>query len=97
VRLSKTLYCPQSRPGPARLAAKAFWNFLLRRWYRTRTTSAFTSFEDFIDGCSAAGRVSIELMVHPGAPRFQHETDALRQDWRERLPFATELVSYHSI
>ncbi len=99
VRLTKNWYAGGNRPAMGRLAAKGFWNFLLRHWYRTRTTTAFTSFEDFLAGCqsSSARWPSVELMAHPGSSGFALETSALGGDWQARLPFAIELVSYHSI
>ncbi len=97
VRLSKNFYGPGRRPGVTLLAAKAFWNFVLRNWYHTRTTAAFTSLADFVENGAASRHSSIELMVHPGASGFAAETDALAGDWRERLACPSELISYHAV
>jgi chitin disaccharide deacetylase len=98
VRLTMNLYPPVLPASRKLLISKALWNFALRRWHRTRTTDGFTSLGGFDAWVAAWGRPagrSVELMVHPGgAAMFDIENRLLEEDWRGRLPFPTELVSY---
>jgi predicted glycoside hydrolase/deacetylase ChbG (UPF0249 family) len=99
VRLTKNLYPSRARPRRSLLLSKMAWNLLLRAWTQARTTRAFTSLEDFVSVSPDRTRrlSSVELMVHPGNPAFASETTLVRSRWRDQLPFATTLITYHEL
>ncbi|MBI4643515.1 MAG: ChbG/HpnK family deacetylase [Deltaproteobacteria bacterium] len=72
------------------------WNLALRHLYATTTTSGFTDFATFLQAPEEIARrhPTMELMVHPGSPRFAAETGALQTPWLAGLPFAVRLISY---
>lgn len=97
VRISRNIYGPEDNSGPHVLALKGVYNFLLRNYYRSETTSGFTDFATF---CRVAKdkklkRKSIEVHVHPGASAYTDETGLLESDWRDGLQFPVRLVSRH--
>ena len=102
VRATRNVYPADATPSRATLILKAGWNFALRHHYRTRTTDGFTAFGTFRSVAGARPAVlgrhaSIELMTHPGSEGYESETRMLDDDWRERLGFPTELISYHDL
>ena len=97
VRISRNIYGPEDNSGPQVWALKAAYNFLLRNYYRSETTSGFTDFATF---CQVAKdkklrRKSIEVHVHPGATHYADETGLLESDWRDNLQMPVRLVSRH--
>lgn len=72
------------------------WNLALRHLYATVTTSGFTDFATFLQAPGEIKRrhPTVELMVHPGDPRYASETDALQTPWLAGLPFAVRLINY---
>jgi len=97
VRLSVNRY---DEPISWRLRlAKRLWNFALRRYYRTRTTRAFTSLAVFLDLVERhrINDESIELMVHPGLRECDAETQMLYTPWEQRIGFPIELISYNEL
>jgi predicted glycoside hydrolase/deacetylase ChbG (UPF0249 family) len=95
VRIRETF---ASSPGQLFLRARC-WNIALRLVYRTQTTSGFTDFSTFLQAAPshADQYATLEVMVHPGHPRFISETSSLLSSWREHLPFPVELISFHAI
>jgi len=95
VRIRETF---PSSPGQLLIRSRC-WNIALKLVYPTRTTSGFTDFSTFLQAApSLAERyVTLEVMVHPGHPRFASETSTLLSSWREGLSFPVELISYHRI
>lgn len=73
------------------------WNRALRCCPpAARTTAGFTSFSIILK-TGRKGRLpysSLEVMVHPGHPRFAEESRWLWEPWRETLAFPVELISY---
>jgi predicted glycoside hydrolase/deacetylase ChbG (UPF0249 family) len=95
VRIRETF---ASSPGQFFLRARC-WNIALKLVYPTCTTSGFTDFSTFLQAAPslAARYPTLEVMVHPGHPRYAPETSTLLSSWRERLPFPVELISYHEV
>jgi chitin disaccharide deacetylase len=85
-------------PGPLLIRAR-IWNLALRLVFPTRTTSGFTDFSTFLQVApSLRGRFpTLEVMVHPGHPRFAEETGRLLSPWREQLGFPVQLISFHEL
>jgi predicted glycoside hydrolase/deacetylase ChbG (UPF0249 family) len=75
------------------------WNLALRHLYATTTTSGFTNFTTFLQVLDEIARrhPTVELMVHPGHPRFAAETRAMQTPWMTGLPFAIRLISYYEL
>jgi predicted glycoside hydrolase/deacetylase ChbG (UPF0249 family) len=99
VRISMNIYGGGHTASRALLASKALWNMALRRYYSTVTTEAFTSFEIFhkVAVTLPASLSSAELMVHPGDPYLDAETELLTTPWREGLKYPTQLISYKDL
>ena len=99
VRITMNLYLDAERPSRLRLANKSLYNMMLRYYYRTKTTDAFTSFKRFL----ILGRTTglrfpcIELMTHPGNPLCKEETGTLHSPWQEDMPFPVRLISYNDL
>jgi predicted glycoside hydrolase/deacetylase ChbG (UPF0249 family) len=100
VRITKTLYWGQEPRTLMLPVLKTAWNFALRHWYATSTTSQFTSLDEF-HGLVSSGRPAprgvIELMVHPGSSFFEDETRLLEQPWGDRLGIQLQMLSYNAI
>jgi chitin disaccharide deacetylase len=95
VRIRETI-----APSPGQLLIRSrCWNIALRLVYPTHTTSAFTDFSTFLQAATSLAEryATLEVMVHPGHPRYASETSTLMSFWRERLPSPVELISYHEI
>ena len=99
VRITKNIYSPRS---PLRSKGlfyrKMIFNFALRHFYRTVTTSGFTDFQSYLEVPVEDRRrySSVELSVHPGHParEFVAETAALQTPWQESLGCPIDLISY---
>lgn len=99
VRLTRNIYALGSRLRIGLLPAKGAWNLALRNYYRTQTTDGFTDFSAFHSRLEAdlPWRGTIELMCHPGDPRFETETNLLGTDWQETLSSQAQLISYNGL
>jgi predicted glycoside hydrolase/deacetylase ChbG (UPF0249 family) len=99
VRLTRNIFdCGEKLPGglPAR---KRLWNFMLRNYFQTTTTDYFTSLATFRDNLHE-GRIFdgvVEVMVHPGHPRFAEETRLASTDWISDVRAQCNLVTYHEL
>jgi predicted glycoside hydrolase/deacetylase ChbG (UPF0249 family) len=98
-RLSKNIYSRTQSCPPARVASKAIYNSALRSIYPTRSTEGFTELLTFHEViCErAVAFASVELMVHPGSPAAQAETDLLESDWLTASPLDLELINYNQL
>jgi predicted glycoside hydrolase/deacetylase ChbG (UPF0249 family) len=99
IRISHNLYRNAGLKVRTMLAAKAAWNFALRHYGATQTTDRFTGLADF-HAVSQQNRIccrTIELMVHPGDPHFDLETQLLDGAWREHCQEPIELISYKEL
>lgn len=79
---------------------KAIYNILLRYYYRTKSTQAFSGFRLFYENAKI-GRMrhrTVEVGVHPANDYYDpNETEILQGPWREELGFEIQLISYHDI
>jgi predicted glycoside hydrolase/deacetylase ChbG (UPF0249 family) len=99
VRLTRNIYVGDRR-SKLFLAKKAVWNFALRNYYRTKTTSGFASFKEIYQLLVAGHQLkyeSVELMSHPGTAAFEDETRLLEGKWRDELKKRIELISYNEL
>ena len=99
VRITKNIYPTSDHKSRSLMAGKIIWNALLRRYFNTVTTSGFTSLSDFVAALAdqQIHYPTVELMVHPGNPLFEKETELLMTSWRESLRFKTNLISFHDL
>jgi len=99
VRTTWNIRPPSFKASLSLILKKRIWDLALRKYYRTITTSGFTSFAMFYDlaKTTSLNHDSIELMVHPGHIRFEEETQLLYTDWQKMVPFSTELINYHDL
>lgn len=96
VRVTRNIHPPDALPPWSLRVSKALWNLALRRYYPTRTTEGCTSLEVFAATAAASAPPfrTVELMVHPGHPRYEEETRLLSGDWWKALPFEIQFISY---
>jgi len=97
VRISRNIYGLDEHVSLAFRVKKKVFNFMLRHYYRTRTTEGFSGFQLF----HQVGRVkrmkhrSFEVVVHPGSEYYeQEEIELLESPWRDSLKFPVHLMSY---
>lgn len=78
---------------------KSIWQMALRHYYKTTTTSVFTSFATFLTVANSKllSVDSIELMVHPGHEAFSEETLLLDEEWLREIPFPVQLITYDEL
>jgi chitin disaccharide deacetylase len=93
IRLAENLRTSQS----GYFLKNKVWNWAVRYCPPAAvTTAGFASFSTFLE-TARQGRLpysSLEVMVHPGHPRFSEESGWLKEAWREVLAFPVELISY---
>ena len=99
VRISRNLYRTSTPRVRLLQIGKSFWNFALRHYGPTRTTDVFGSLADFYAFSQDATPrfCNIELMVHPGDPHFDPETNLLAGAWKQHVAEPVELISYNSL
>ncbi len=78
---------------------KILWNCRVKRYYSTRTTSAFTDFSTFYQVATSSKLCyrTIEIMTHPGNPADKRELVLLKSSWISEMPFKVELIDYTDI
>jgi chitin disaccharide deacetylase len=102
IRISKNIYSPNYPiKSRALIYKKMLYNYVIKKFYPTITTSGFTDLTTFMDA-SKSNQVpynSVELMVHPGNPKqsFVEETDVLVTAWLESLSVNINLISYNEL
>jgi predicted glycoside hydrolase/deacetylase ChbG (UPF0249 family) len=97
VRISRNLYDSAEGISGVLKLKKAFYNFLLRHYYRTKTTDGFSDFSLFYQNAKSGKlkRRVYEVTVHPGSSYYPtDEIDLLKGPWRESLDFPVQLISY---
>lgn len=99
VRITKNIYMLREHVSNILLLKKRSFNFVLRYYYLTKTTSGFTDFLTFyeIGQLNRLRHDSIEIMSHPGRPGNERETSLLGSDWEERLTFPIQLINYNQL
>jgi glycosyltransferase involved in cell wall biosynthesis/predicted glycoside hydrolase/deacetylase ChbG (UPF0249 family) len=99
VRITKNIYCEEQPCTPSLAWKKRWYNTALRSFYPTRTTEGFSEMSTFCKEANvhSLGHRSVELMVHPGAPNNEAETELLYSDWEGMLPFKIAKISYHRL
>lgn len=91
-----------ARDGTTSLRVKkVLYNFLLRHYYRTKTTQAFSGFRLFYENAKSSKMkypTKVEVCVHPGSDYYDpSEIEILQGPWREELGFPIRLISYDDI
>jgi len=99
VRITKNIYSIDQPCAPGLAMKKLGYNFALRRFYRTMTTEGFAELQTY---CKEAhvhslSHRTIELMVHPGAPLNEAETQLLYSDWEQELGFPITKINYNQL
>ena len=98
-RISRNIYTGDMEIPYSLSVRKKLYNFMLRKYYGTETTSGFTDFLTFCENCKVKGikHESVELMVHPGLKDYEKETALLYTDWQNDLPYAVKLINYNEL
>jgi len=99
IRRSRNMYSSSCAISSTLLMKKALWNTALRYFPKTKTTSGFTTFSNFLEIASAQvlPHKMIELMVHPGNELFKSETSVLWTDWQSTILSDIELISFNEL
>jgi predicted glycoside hydrolase/deacetylase ChbG (UPF0249 family) len=99
VRITRNIFDGGEKVPGSLLARKRVWNFMLRNYYPTATTDHFTSLSAFWNNVRG-GRVFdgvVEVMVHPGHPKYVEETKLAQSDWGSHAGLRCSLVTYREI
>jgi predicted glycoside hydrolase/deacetylase ChbG (UPF0249 family) len=96
-RVSINLFRPDEPKPPLLGLKKRIFNAALRHYCGFRTPDACADFESFLLAFPRRlpALSSIELMTHPGHPRYGNELRLLHEDWQRRWP--CRLVSYREL
>lgn len=84
----------------AKRLKKSFYNFMLRNYYRTKTTQGFSGFRMFYEYARSEKMNfrSFEVVVHPGNDYYDlDEIEILKGPWEDELGFPVRLISYHEL
>ena len=100
VRISRNIYGVDEQVSRALKLKKSAFNWLLRRYFRTKTTQGFSDFLLFHQN-AMSGRMehrTFEAMVHPGNTYYsEEEVKLLTGSWRDTLDIPVELISYRQL
>ena len=100
VRITKNVYGVRDKAPTALRIKKSLYNFLLKTYYRTKTTQGFTDFRLFCEYAltKEIHHKTCELMIHPGNQCYdQTEVELLRGPWRDSLGFPVRLINYRDL
>lgn len=99
VRTTWNIYGPNAPRSGGMLLKKRIWHWALRNWYRTATTSGFTSFAIYYELARKRTLTYdlIEVEVHPGHEAYEAETKLLETNWQGSIPFIVHQISYNEI
>jgi predicted glycoside hydrolase/deacetylase ChbG (UPF0249 family) len=100
VRITRNIYSPDEAAGAAFRLRKNAYNFVLRHYFRTATTSGFSGFDLFhaLGTQKDLKHKSFEVVVHPGNDYYApEELETLEGPWREQLKFPVRLVNYSEL
>ena len=95
VRISMNYYGPFYNPSIVKKTSKFLWNYLLRNFYKTKTSEYFTSVNTFVNDIRHSKDKVVELMCHPGSLLHKEETEKLKTDWLKNENL--QLVSYNKL
>jgi len=79
---------------------KAFYNFMLRNYYRTKTTDGFSGFRLFYEYAKShkMGQGTFEVVVHPANDYYDSsEVEILKGPWRDELKVPVRLINYREL
>jgi hypothetical protein len=99
VRISRNIYLPNYRVSKHLLLKKYFYNFMLKKFFATKTTSGFGSLEEFYINAKRNNlkHDTVEIMVHPGSEKHNNETNILKPFWYKNLPLNIKLINYYQL
>lgn len=100
VRITRNIYSPDEHAPLAFRLKKNIFNFVLRHYFRTRTTAGFSGFDLFhqVGSLKRLKHESFEVVVHPGNNYYApEEIEILEGPWRDSLKFPVRLVSYSEL
>ena len=100
VRISLNVYNSADPRGTRRLLFKKWvFNTLLRCWFPTRTADAFSDLTAFAQkrALISAKYSTIEIMLHPGGPKSELETLALKSIAATDPDFRRSLIPYRDL
>ena len=97
IRISRNIYGLDEQVPVTLRAKKTLFNFMLRHYYKSKTTQGFSDFKMFYEQALANGikHRNFEVVVHPGNTYYDaEEIELLRGPWRDELAFPVRLISY---
>lgn len=99
VRIAHNIFSSEQKIRQILRLKKGAYNFLLRNYFRTRTTTGMTDISTFISRSQQNNirHKSVEILVHPGNLTLAHEAIMLKKEWGQRLPDNVRLISYNDL
>lgn len=99
VRISRNIYLNNQPKSLTLVIKKRLFNFLLKHFIATRTTSGFCNLIQFHENIKAKKleHKSIEIMVHPGTEEFKQEINILDSLIRGNFATNIKLISYNQL
>lgn len=99
VRISRNIYLPNYSVPKTLLFKKKIYNFILRNYYPTKTTSGFCNFSEFYENVKINNlkHNSIEIMLHPGHEKYRNEANLLNHFLHEKLAINFKIINYNDL
>lgn len=99
VRISRNIYLPGYPVSKILLFKKKIYNFMLRHYYSTKTTSGFCNLVEFYENAKTNNlkHKSVEIMVHPGNGRYSYESAIFDVSLLKQLPIDFKLINYNEL
>ncbi len=99
VRITRNIYGSDDLIPRNLILKKYLFNFMLKRYYRTRTTQGFTDFKTFLERGTLEYLKydTIEIMVHPGSDSYENEYEQLKTPWQDSIKPMVRLISFRDI
>ena len=83
--------------GTASRVKKSIYNFMLRNYYRTKTTDGFSGFRLFYEYGKERKMTqrTFEVVVHPANDYYDiSEIEILKSSWQQEVRFPVRLINY---
>jgi chitin disaccharide deacetylase len=99
VRIPLNIYRLEENISKYLILQKNIYNFALRNFYKTKTTSGFTYLSAFYENAKLNNlqHETVEIMVHPGRIEEERENELLSTPWKEDLSVPIYLINYNQL
>jgi len=101
IRLARTLWSIHEEIGIQKKIRSFLFNFFIKNYYSSFTTSGFTNFLSFyehaVDKQEILNYRSLEIMVHPGSKTSDYRIGLLKSEWQKKIKFPIEFINYNQL